>query len=94
MKNDETTHGENEQGAKVLIQSFSIPLGIKNGIATLLPKQKSTAMALKALLPALFVLNVFGMLLLLMSSMASGAVCRTEKETLLLENGRRNTQGN
>ena len=92
MKKDSTTHGENGLGAKVQTQKFSIPLGIKNGIAKLQPKLKSIATVPRGLLLAPFVLSAFGMLLLLMNNTASGEACRTEKETLSSENGNGNTK--
>lgn len=92
MTKNLTIHGENGLGAKVQTQRFSIPLGIKNGIARLRLKQKSIATVPKGLLLAPFVLSAFGMLLLLTNNTASGAACRTEKETLSSENGKRSTE--
>lgn len=94
MMNDLTIPGENGLDAMAQTQRFFIHLEIKRNTVKLLQKQKSIATELRELLPAQFVLNVFGMHWLTKSNTVFGAVCRTENETPLLENGRKNTKVN
>ena len=94
MMNDLTILGENEPGAMEQIQRFFIHPETKRSTVKSLQKQKSIVMELGELLPVQFVLNVFGMHWLTKSNTVFGAVCRTENEMPLLENGRKNTKVN
>lgn len=74
--------------------SFSILPETKITTVKSLQKQSNTVTAIKIAHPAQLGPIVFGMRLLQMSNMESGAECHTEKETLLSENGKRTTREN